>query len=66
VRGNLDVLGSLANPRGASARALALLADGRVSVGALITHHYPLEAFRDAWKTFAERREGAIRVMLAP
>ena len=66
VRGNLDVLGSLANPRGVSGRALALLARGKVNVDALVTHRFPLEDFNEAWRTFIERREGAIRVMLAP
>ena len=66
VRGNLDVLGSLANPKGVSGRALALLADGKVDVTSLVTHHFPLRSFADAWRTFTERREGAIRVMLHP
>jgi L-iditol 2-dehydrogenase len=66
VRGNIDVLGSLANPMGVSGRALSLLAQGKVQVRGLITHRFPLAAFPDAWRTFAERREGAIRVMLTP
>ena len=66
VRGNLDVLGSLANPKGVSGRALALLADGKVDVTSLVTHHYPLGSFAAAWRTFTERRDGAIRVMLHP
>jgi len=66
VRGNLDVLGSLANPKGVSGRALALLAGKKVDVKRLVTHHYPLERFADAWQTFTERRDGAIRVMLHP
>lgn len=66
VRGNLDVLGSLANPKGVSARALALLARGTVDVDRLVTHHYDLDRFPDAWATFTERRDGAIRVMLHP
>ena len=66
VRGNLDVLGSLANPKGASGRALTLLARGKVDVARLVTHHFPLERFDEAWKTFTERRDGAIRVMLHP
>ena len=66
VRGNLDVLGSLANPKGVSARALALLARGTVDVDRLVTHHYDLARFPDAWATFTERRDGAIRVMLHP
>jgi L-iditol 2-dehydrogenase len=66
VRGSLDVLGSLANPKGVSGRALPLLAQGKVRVRELVTHRFPLTAFAEAWQTFAERREGAIRVMLLP
>jgi L-iditol 2-dehydrogenase len=66
VRGNLDILGSLANPKGVSGRALALLADGKIDVTSLVTHHFPLGSFAEAWQTFTERRDGAIRVMLHP
>ncbi len=66
VRGHLDTLGSLANPGGISGRGLELLASGRVVVTGLITHHFPLVAFDQAWQVFADRRDGAIRVMLHP
>lgn len=66
VRGHLDVLGSVANPRRVSARALPYLASGTVNVRDLTTHHFPLERFAEAWDTFVERRDGAIRVMLHP
>ena len=66
VRGHLDVLGSVANPKGVSGRALALLASGTIDVASLTTHHFPLDRFNDAWATFIERRDGAIRVMLTP
>ena len=66
VRGHLDVLGSVANPKRVSGRALALLADGKIDVRSLTTHHFPLTRFADAWATFTERRDGAIRVMLRP
>ena len=66
VLGNVDVLGSLANPKGVSGRALALLADGKIDVTSLVTHHFPLRSFAEAWRTFTERRDGAIRVMLHP
>lgn len=66
VRGNLDVLGSLANPKGVSGRALTLLARGQIDVARLVTHHYPLERFAEAWTTFTNRTGGAIRVMLHP
>jgi L-iditol 2-dehydrogenase len=66
VRGHLDIFGSLANPRGISRRGLELIARGAVDLSALMTHHFPLEQFAQAWTTFVERREGAIRVMLHP
>jgi L-iditol 2-dehydrogenase len=66
VRGHLDIYGSLANPRGISRRGLELLARGVVDVRPLITHRFPLSKFAEAWDTFVERREGAIRVMLEP
>jgi threonine dehydrogenase-like Zn-dependent dehydrogenase len=66
VRGHLEVLGSLANPKGVSGRGLELIASGAVRVEPLITHHFPLSEFGEAWATFSERRGGAIRVMLEP
>ena len=66
VRGHLDILGSVANPKRVSGRALALLAAGKVDVRSLTTHQFPLTRFAEAWATFTERRDGAIRVMLRP
>jgi L-iditol 2-dehydrogenase len=66
VRGHLDIYGSLANPRGISGRGLELIARGAVDVKPLVTHCFPLEQFPEAWATFVERRDGAIRVILQP
>jgi L-iditol 2-dehydrogenase len=66
VRGHLDIYGSLANPRGISGRGLELIARGGVDVKPLITHCFALSEFEQAWATFVERRDGAIRVMLHP
>ena len=66
VRGHLDIYGSLANPRGISGRGLELIARGAVDVRPLITHHFALAEFDEAWTTFVERRGGAIRVMVHP
>ena len=66
VRGHLDVLGSVANPKRVSGRALERLAKREISVLPLVTHRFPLDRFADAWATFVERRDGAIRVMLVP
>jgi len=66
VRGHLDVLGSVANPKRVSGRALEMLASGTVDVRSLTTHRFRLDQFAEAWATFTERRDGAIRVMLIP
>lgn len=66
VRGHLDIYGSLANPRGISRRGLELIARGAVDIKPFITHRFSLEQFSEAWATFVERRDGAIRVMLHP
>ena len=66
VRGHLDIYGSLANPRGISRRGLELIARGAIDVRPLITHAFGLDDFAEAWATFVERRDGAIRVMLHP
>jgi L-iditol 2-dehydrogenase len=66
VRGHLDICGSLANPRGISGRGLELIARGAVDVKPLMTHCFSLSEFDQAWATFVERRDGAIRVMLHP
>src|SRR5207244_11303366 len=56
VRGNLDVLGSLANPRGVSGRALALLARGKLNVDALGTPRFPPDACDPDRRTYARIR----------
>src|SRR3972149_1454104 len=66
VRGQLDVFGSVANPRGISRRANVLMHKGLVDVRPLLTHPLPLSEFARAWEIFRDRREGAIRVLLHP
>lgn len=66
VRGHLDVLGSLANPKGVSARGLDLIAKGAVRVEPLISSTLPLVQFEEAWHRFFEVRDDTIRVMLHP
>lgn len=66
VRGHLDVLGSLANPQGVSARGLDLIARGSVTVTPLITSSLRLDEFDEAWHRFFEVRDDTIRVMLHP
>lgn len=66
VRGHLDVLGSVANPKWVCERGVQLIARGYVNVKPLITHHFRLSEFGLALKTFRERLGGAYRVMVHP
>ena len=66
VRGQLDVFGSVANPRGISRRANDLMQSGLVDIQPLISHHLPLSEFAHAWEIFCNRQEDVIRVMIHP
>lgn len=47
-------------------QALSLMAQGKVTPRDLVTHTFPLEAIGEAIDTFAQRREGAIKVIVHP
>lgn len=44
--------------------AVELIAGGTIDVGPIVTHHYPLEHAQDGFSLFADRRDGAIKVIL--
>jgi L-iditol 2-dehydrogenase len=45
---------------------IPLMADGRIPAAKLITHHFPLSDFREALRTFNERVDGALKVIVQP
>ncbi|MFZ4438952.1 MAG: hypothetical protein ACOYOS_11030 [Syntrophales bacterium] len=45
-------------------QTLSLMAQGKITAGDLITHTFPLSQIREAIDTFAERRDGAIKVIV--
>lgn len=49
---------------GSVPRAIALAARGRFRCAELITHHFPLTEIADAFTTYEQRTDGAIKVML--
>jgi threonine dehydrogenase-like Zn-dependent dehydrogenase len=46
--------------------ALDLMANGDVELDALVTHRYPLADIGEAFATAADKRSGAIRVVVQP
>ncbi len=65
VLDEIDVVGVRASA-GEMPRAIELAASGRIRLGELITHHYSLEDFADAYATFTERTDGALKVIVHP
>ncbi|MBM3188821.1 MAG: zinc-binding dehydrogenase [Chloroflexi bacterium] len=61
----ISVHGVRAN-RGTCEEVLPLMADGRISIRALITHRFSLREFPQALETFVGRRGGALKVVLKP
>lgn len=49
---------------GSLARAVSLAARGRLRTAELVTHHFALTDVSEAFDTYAERRDNAIKVML--
>jgi L-iditol 2-dehydrogenase len=65
VLDEIDLVGVRA-AAGEMPRAIQLVATGRVRLEALITHRFALEDFADAYGTFTERRDGALKVVVTP
>jgi L-iditol 2-dehydrogenase len=65
VLDEIDMLGVRANPN-TSVPALALIANGTVTVGPLLSHTFPLAEFAEALATAVERRDGAMKVVVLP
>ena len=54
-----------ANPN-CSAKVLGLMSGGKLRVGEIITHRFPLERLHEAFDTFVNHKDGAIRVVIHP
>jgi L-iditol 2-dehydrogenase len=65
VLDEIDVVGVRA-AAGEVPRAIELAARGRIRLRELVTHRYALEDFADAYTTFTERRDGALKVIVRP
>ena len=47
-------------------RALSLMAQGKIDGESLITHTFPLKEIKEALRTFVERLDGALKVVVHP
>jgi L-iditol 2-dehydrogenase len=61
----LDLYGVRAN-RNTMEEVIPLMADGRIPAAKLITHHFKLADFTEAFRTFNERVDGALKVIVEP
>lgn len=44
--------------------AMQWIAEGRIDVNPIVTHRFPLERIQEAFETFVDRREGALKVFI--
>jgi L-iditol 2-dehydrogenase len=65
VLDEIDVVGVRASA-GEMPQAIQLAATGRIRLAELVTHRYALEDFAEAYATFTERRDGALKVIVRP
>lgn len=61
----LDIYGVRAN-RGTCEEVIPLMAARRIDVAPLITHHFPLAEFAEAYRVFTQREAGALKVIVEP
>jgi L-iditol 2-dehydrogenase len=65
VLDEIDIRGVRASA-GEMRNIIPLVTSGRVRVGELITHRFPLSEFDEAFTTFRSRRDGALKVIVHP
>lgn len=65
VLDELELVGSRASA-GEMRRVMPFVADGRMRVGELITHRFPLSEYEKALATFNDRSSGAIKIVVNP
>ncbi|WP_138757426.1 zinc-dependent alcohol dehydrogenase [Modestobacter altitudinis] len=65
VLDELELVGSRASA-GEMRRVMPFVADGRMRVGELITHHFPLSEYAEALAVFDDRSSGAVKIIIHP
>ncbi|MGI6180486.1 MAG: zinc-dependent alcohol dehydrogenase [Agathobaculum sp.] len=65
VKNQITVQGVRANPN-CSLPVLGLIGHGKLEAGRLITHTFPLEQTAEAFDTFVNHKDGAVKVVIHP
>ena len=65
VLNELEIVGVRA-AAGEMPEAIALVAAGRIRLRELVTHRFPLRDYAEAYRTFTERVDGALKVIVHP
>lgn len=65
VHNEIMVTGSRADPN-TMWRAIGMIASGSLNVKDLITHHFPIESYKEALDVFINRKDGAVKVVIEP
>ncbi|HEX8644839.1 MAG TPA: NAD(P)-dependent alcohol dehydrogenase [Allosphingosinicella sp.] len=47
-------------------RLMAVIESGRVDLGAMVTHRFPLDRIEEAYELFANQRDGVLKVAITP
>ena len=47
-------------------RLMAVISSGRVDLGAMVTHRFPLDRIEDAYDLFANQRDGVLKIAIIP
>ncbi len=66
VRNDVTLFTSRGEGRSDCRRALSMMRQGRLPLGKMITHQFPLEEINEAFATFTGRKENAIKVLVKP
>jgi L-iditol 2-dehydrogenase len=65
VMREIDVLGVRADPNTAE-EVIPLINKGAIQIGPMISHHFGLDQFGEALKTFVEKADNAVKVVIEP
>lgn len=61
-----DIIAIRGESRANVGRAISLLANHKVNLAPLVTHSFPIAQFDEAYRTFNERIDGAMKVIIKP